>query len=289
MIGIYKITSPNGKIYIGQSTNIFKRRNKYSNNECYNQTKIYRSLLKYGFDSHIFEVIEECPSELLNEKEIYWGEYYDVLGEKGLNCRLGNSKGYCSEETKLKISKANKGHKVSLEQRLRTSKLLKGRKKSPEHCRKISEGTKGIKRPYSGNKHLAPEHIDILCKARKNVYRPIYQYDLEGNFIKEWSQAKKAAINLNINTGCLCTITDNFNRTLDGFRFTSVYYDKLPPIVLWSDRKKITLQYDKQGNFIKEWGYAKEAAAYLGGSVRNISACCRGEVPQAYGFKWKYK
>lgn len=57
MIGIYKITNPNGKIYIGQSTNIDKRFYRYKRLECKGQIKLYNSLKKYGWDAHIIEII----------------------------------------------------------------------------------------------------------------------------------------------------------------------------------------------------------------------------------------
>ena len=48
MIGIYKITSPSNKIYIGQSINIERRFNSYKNlSHCKQQIKLYNSLQKY--------------------------------------------------------------------------------------------------------------------------------------------------------------------------------------------------------------------------------------------------
>ena len=109
MIGIYKIVNPNGKLYIGQSTNVEKRWRTYKTLHCKGQIKLYNSLKKHGFENHKFEIIEECDVNMLDKREIYWGEYYDVLGEMGLNCRLGNGKGKLSEETKQKISESNIG------------------------------------------------------------------------------------------------------------------------------------------------------------------------------------
>ena len=97
MIGIYKITSPTGKIYIGQSTNIENRKYYYSSIKCNKQHKLYNSLQKQGWEQHMFEIIEECSLDQLNEREIHWGLYYDVLGENGLNLRLGYANGFCSE------------------------------------------------------------------------------------------------------------------------------------------------------------------------------------------------
>jgi hypothetical protein len=107
MVGIYKITSPTGKMYIGQSTNIENRKYYYTSIKCDKQHKLYNSLQKYGWEQHTFEILEECTLEQLNEKEIYWGLKYDVLGENGLNLRLGDANGLCSEETKQKIGLTN--------------------------------------------------------------------------------------------------------------------------------------------------------------------------------------
>ena len=46
--GIYKITNPNGKVYIGQSIDIDKRWNKYKVKNCKPQIRLYNSLNKYG-------------------------------------------------------------------------------------------------------------------------------------------------------------------------------------------------------------------------------------------------
>ena len=54
MIGIYKITSPTNKIYIGQSIDIENRFTKYKSLDCKNQVRLYNSLKKYGFDKHKF-------------------------------------------------------------------------------------------------------------------------------------------------------------------------------------------------------------------------------------------
>lgn len=117
MIGIYKITNPNGKIYIGQSVNIKKRFNNYRwlcNSR--NQIILNRSFKKYGIENHNFEIIEECLIENLNERERYWQEYYSVISSQNLNCKLTSTdfkKGMVSELTKKKISMGNKGKKRS--------------------------------------------------------------------------------------------------------------------------------------------------------------------------------
>jgi hypothetical protein len=51
---------------------------------------LYRSIRKYGIENFIFEILEECNEEELNDKEIYWIKYYDATNkEKGYNIKLG--------------------------------------------------------------------------------------------------------------------------------------------------------------------------------------------------------
>lgn len=52
---------------------------------------------------------------------------------------------------------------------------------------------------------------------------------------------------------------------------------------------KKVIQYDMQGNFIKEWGSTMEIQRELG--IRNscISACCKGLYKQSHNYIWKYK
>lgn len=52
---------------------------------------------------------------------------------------------------------------------------------------------------------------------------------------------------------------------------------------------KAVLQYDKQMNFIKEWGSITEAAEELKLNSSNICAVLKGKTKTAGGFIWKYK
>lgn len=54
-------------------------------------------------------------------------------------------------------------------------------------------------------------------------------------------------------------------------------------------KRKPVLQYDKQGNFIREWTHAREAAEILGLSKRAIYECCKGRSKSSGGFIWRQK
>ena len=89
MIGIYKITSPTNRVYIGQSMDVEKRIYRYRYLQgLVNQTRLYKSIIKYGYNNHTFEIITLCYEEQLNEFERDFQEAYDVLSVNGLNCKL---------------------------------------------------------------------------------------------------------------------------------------------------------------------------------------------------------
>jgi len=181
IVGIYKITSPSGKIYIGQSVDIQKRFKHYKQlHNCKNQIKLYNSFQKYSSENHEFKIIEECILKQLNERERYWQDYYNTIDKNGLNCKLtgtNNKSGLISKEYKDKISKSMIGKNTgprSEEVKQKISKSSKGKNtgfRSEEIKQKIS---KSLNEKYK-------------CGIYKNKsIKPIIQYDKNMNFIKEW-------------------------------------------------------------------------------------------------------
>lgn len=99
MIGIYKITSPTKKVYIGQSVNIERRFKEYKRSLAKGQVLLNRSFLKYGIERHKFEIICECEITELNNKERYFQLLYSAIGKNGLNCILNLDKIFeCKKE-----------------------------------------------------------------------------------------------------------------------------------------------------------------------------------------------
>lgn len=150
MIGIYKITSPSGKIYVGQSVDIERRFRVYRNTKSIKQQMaISNSILKYGVESHIFEIMELCDVDRLNERERYYQDLFDCTGKNGLNCKLtttNTKSGLYSEETKEKLRIASTGKKHTIETRNRLSEIASKRKLSPERIELFSKYWKGRKR-----------------------------------------------------------------------------------------------------------------------------------------------
>jgi group I intron endonuclease len=235
--GIYKITNPKGYIYIGQSIILEKRKKDYQKLRIKQQPKIFNSISKYSWNNHIWEEIEYCSVEYLNEKETYWKQYYldKVEGDwsKVLFCDLHDQgTGPKSEETKQKISKSKLG--IPLNHGYKISESLKGRIHSDETLSKMKKPrSKNAKQNM--NKPKSKNHIINISKGLK---KPVLQYDLQGNFIKEWNGSIDANKELNINiNSCLRGLA----KTSGGF----IWRRKTDPLTLDIDLKKYLTKKDK--------------------------------------------
>lgn len=160
---IYKITNPNGRVYIGKTLNYSQRLRQYKCIQLKRQALITRSLLKYGFDKHQFEVIDSFigTSEDCSSKEMFWIRSYMSNSckfpmQKGMNMTDGGE-GVLgikrSEEYKEQCRVRNIGKKLSDEHKKRISNALKGRQLSPsgrvhsnEEKEKRASKLRGLKR-----------------------------------------------------------------------------------------------------------------------------------------------
>ena len=92
---IYKITNNiNGKCYVGKTERTIEVR--WSEHIRPSRWKmdlpLYRAFLKYGIDNFSIEEVEECDNAILDEREIYWINYFDTY-KKGYNCTAGGEGG----------------------------------------------------------------------------------------------------------------------------------------------------------------------------------------------------
>lgn len=83
MIGIYKITNNiNHHCYIGQSVNIANRwKNEkiaaFNHLDHSYEYPLSRAIRKYGLQNFSFEILEECDTSKLNEREHYWIQQFN--------------------------------------------------------------------------------------------------------------------------------------------------------------------------------------------------------------------
>ena len=136
---IYKTTNLiNGKVYVGQHHGSFDPHYHGSGN------LIRAAVKKYGVDNFETILIEECVNDNeLNEREVFWISYFD---SQDLNKGYNIHKGGISSPLYNKQSH-RKGKKLSDETRRRMSEADKGKKKSESHRLHIREARLGTTIP----------------------------------------------------------------------------------------------------------------------------------------------
>jgi group I intron endonuclease len=149
---------------VGQTTRRVSKRFWEHRQDDTNCILLKRAIDKHGWDK-ISIITNEVPDEQLNDQEEFLISSLRTLSPYGYNLREGGSRGKDSEET-----------------RVRKSKAMKEVMRNEEIRNRISESLQGEKNPNFGK--LGIKH---------HSSKKIYQYSLDGLFIKDYGSAREAA------------------------------------------------------------------------------------------------
>lgn len=297
--GIYKLTSPSGKCYIGQSLNIEKRLLSYKRLACKNQGKIHNALLKYGWDNFKTEYLyignkdDENIRFTLNDLESRWIKEFDSI-KNGYNIQEGGWFGFATQESRKKISNSRLGKPMSDETKRKISESTKGRSLSEIHKRRIGESNKG--RPISEeNKKRFIEYNTGRIWSEES--RRKLGASLKNRIVSDETREKLRILNsgrkysdeskLKMSNSAKGKIIS------DETKAKMSKYSKNRPIEhnkkMANSRKKAIIQYSKENVFIKEWDSAMDAGIELKIDSSGIIKSCKNKRPYCGGFMWKYK
>jgi group I intron endonuclease len=245
---IYKITNKiNGKVYIGQTIQLFKARKKDHRNsmERLSHIYLYRAFKKYGLEAFEWEEIDQATSKVEpDEKERFYIEQFRSTNRKhGYNLTFGGEGGKQTEEVRQRIGASNKGRVKSEEERKKLSASLKGkytkekaswwgRKHTEEEKRKMSEAQRGPKNHMFGKK--ASE--ETRCKqgeARRGEkhwnHKRVINLDSGEVFISAMDASEKTGIDNSVIGKCC----KGLRKSAGGFRWA--YYTGGPNNSLKAD------------------------------------------------------
>lgn len=179
LTGIYQILNlVTGKFYVGKSVNIPKRWYNHQSQLRRNVSKtpyLQAAWNKYGEENFEFIIIELCSVNELVEREQYWMDYlraYDRESGYNLNPNSETSLGVKrSQQTKDRISAANKGNKWSEEakakikgRKVNTDKIIETKRKNGTLSTiNLSNSLKGNKRRRDSSKWPHPWGVKCTC------------------------------------------------------------------------------------------------------------------------------
>lgn len=114
---IYKITNNiNQKSYIGKTERTIEVRYKeHLRHKDYIDLPLYRAMRKYGTENFSVEKLEECNNADLDNREIYWINFYKTYSD-GYNCTGGGEGGVKTYEEDLDeiIKRYQQGERLDL-------------------------------------------------------------------------------------------------------------------------------------------------------------------------------
>ena len=186
--GVYKFTCiANNKIYIGKSFNIRKRiyNHRMDIKKNKNHGIFHRAIIKYGWDSFEFEILEVIENfdkskdgpHLLEREAHYIRLFESTDRNKGYNiCEYSTDRTGCkhSDETKKKMSIASLGKKKSEEMKIKLrnrtySKKTRQKMRESKLGSKASDSTKEKMRRSRLGMVMSEESKSKLSKSRKGI------------------------------------------------------------------------------------------------------------------------
>ena len=185
--GVYCLTFPNGKRYVGISCSKYgfkSRWNNYKNLRCKDQPKLYNALKKYGSENIKYEIILETDDKdraKRVEKQLIalWNLQNDKYGYNMTPGGDGNFGWVPSKETRKKMSEARKKRIIKDSTRKKMSEVRKKFKWSDEVKQKISNSHKGKKK---NNDHLL-KTFKFIKNGKLIEITNLRQYCEENNVI----------------------------------------------------------------------------------------------------------
>lgn len=129
------------------------------------------------------------------------------------------------------------------------------------------------------------EDDEIKNKEKEIIL--VYQYSLDGTFIRSWETISKAGEELKISKSSISACL--YGRYKSAGKFLWAYSNKPKPEPY--RQKKYTRsvsKYNLDGEFIKKYESIAEAASDNCVTASAIDSCLRGRANSSAGFIWKY-
>lgn len=159
-----------------------------------------------------------------------------------------------------------------------TSKENSNNELTLQHCKENTYSKESLKKRLETSK----------TRCTKTSPRTIFQYSKNGDFISEFYSIAEAERKTNISKEIIRRSLDDNTLSAGGYLWTSKKVDNICYIRRKQPTCKAILQFDTEGNLIKEWSSISEAANSLGLCTANITRNIKStSKPRKYKFKYK--
>lgn len=219
---------------------------------------------------------------MLNEKEIYWIDYYNSQVPYGYNIARGGN--YTNEGKQCVAYKLdgifykeyNSTVEASYDIGVRPQAIQTACKK---HCR--------IKNYQFRYKDKASKKLEPYCKA---IGISIAQYSLDGEFIKLWNNSSEIYKTLGFSANSITSNIRKDRRSTHGFQWIKILNKEDVPLKInpyFSSYKKVGM-YDMDDNLLFIFNGITHASKETGYSHTCITDCCKNRRTLLKNYKFQY-
>lgn len=281
---VYKHTAPNGKVYIGITSKDPVRRWGVRGQGYKNNKHFWNAISQYGWENFKHEIIKSgLAHEEACEMEICLIEQYKAYDSaRGYNIALGGQGHNMTEQTRRKISDAQKAAWESAEYRERRSKMSKEMWSNEEFRRNHT----GENAPRYGKGHTDETKAKIAAtRKERNIPSPTLGKHLSESAKKKISEKNKGNKNHVIWTDEQKERARQSKIGEKNPNYGKPMSEKNREALLAAHEKAVCKIIGEEKTAYRS---AAEAGRENGVCIANITACCRGERKTAGGFRWCY-
>lgn len=297
----------NGKKYVGKTCNKYGMKGRAKNGKGYQKGAFRNAIDKYGWDNFTGEVLKE---NLSVDEANYWETYYirkyrtwtSYADCNGYNLTEGGDGGEMlgyrhTDITKEKISNYFKGRfvgELNPMYGIHNNHICDEDGHLPKEIRDKLSIT--MKKRFKNDKEYAAR----MQSYNEEKMRAVNQYDLKGNFIKQFKSRNEAyqetgICPATIHKVCTRLISKNgsLSRTAGGFQWR--FADDCDDIgeLNYKERDLSAYQtrvnqYTLDGKYITTYNSISDAHIATGANKSCIGSCCIGRVRKSGEFQWRY-
>lgn len=276
---IYKITNTiNDKVYVGQTR--YSIAHRFSQHKCAApDSQLHQDMQLLGADNFIIDILEECSNDQLNNREMYWINYYDSFNT-GYNMTLGGGGHYLNSPKVYCYTLKGNLYKIytnsyeACEDHDIELSTLRACLTDPART-----SCAGFQWAYEEDLSRIKD-LSTLPEMRGQIYGTILQYNLNGEFIAEYFSMEEAAQVTQSHTSGIARCINNELKCSNNFLWRRGFKGEPYPLNIEvsaelaptkGKRRKVQLI---EGDIITTYNSLSEAARLTGVSRSAITRYC---------------
>lgn len=273
----------NGKVYIGQTSKSLNRR--WGNGKCYATCPYFNHAIeKYGWDNFDHLLLNDNLSkDEADELEKYYIQKYESYNpEHGYNISLGGSGLSGAIKYKDIYKYTLDGYFVKYYKDI--AEILKENPNYDGSAIRDAYNEKYAQAYGFQWRKYYKEKVEDVKEHKANIGRTkiVYQYDLNGVFLRQYNDVKDASESTGFARSGISKACNGHQQIFEGFQWSFNYMEKMEPADIY-----VICKYEISEKLLATYNTPKEASFDTGIPSSTIINCYNGRYDLGAGYVWK--